>query len=181
MDMSDSSTDSSSTSTMMMVPYLHFTGGDALYFSSLAPTSSGAIAGASIVLVVIALIDRLLFAIRGAMEDNWRRSLLEANANRLAKRSQDSGSASDVKSGEGRAEPVSTKGNGDRRTRTMPPFIPSIDLTRGALYALQAFLTYALMLAVMTFQAAYIISIIVGLGIGEVLFGRYGSTLAHLH
>lgn len=72
MDMSDSSSDSNSTSTMMMVPYLHFAGGDPLFFSSITPTSSGAIAGASTVLVILALIDRLLFAIRGSMEDNWR-------------------------------------------------------------------------------------------------------------
>lgn len=30
-----------------------------------------------------------------------------------------------------------------------------------------------------TFQAAYIISIVVGLGIGEVLFGRMGSARGH--
>jgi copper transporter 1 len=34
------------------------------------------------------------------------------------------------------------------------------------------------MLAVMTFQAAYIISIVIGLGLGEILFGRIAS--AHL-
>ena len=63
-------------------------------------------------------------------------SLLEMNANRLAKRSQDSGSELDVKRSDGRSRPIA-------------PFIPSIDLTRGALFALQAFLSYALMLAVM--------------------------------
>jgi hypothetical protein len=75
-------------------------------------------------------------------------------------------------------------------------FQVSRDATRGVLYSLQASLVYAPMLAVMwaaspfplslsiytfpglrTFQAAYIISNIVGLGLGEVLFGR----LAYAH
>ncbi|TFK88567.1 hypothetical protein K466DRAFT_66691 [Polyporus arcularius HHB13444] len=67
-----------------------------------------------------------------------------------------------------------------RSPRTIPPFIPSHDVPRGVLFALQALLYYALMLAVMTFQAAFIISIIVGLMIGEVLFGRYaGGAKSH--
>jgi Ctr copper transporter family len=36
-----------------------------------------------------------------------------------------------------------------RRTRTIPPFVFSHDAARGALYSLQALLSYALMLAVM--------------------------------
>lgn len=36
-----------------------------------------------------------------------------------------------------------------RAPRTIPPFIPAHDIPRGALYAFQALLTYALMLAVM--------------------------------
>ena len=36
-----------------------------------------------------------------------------------------------------------------RRARLIAPFIPSHDLTRGALYTLQALLSYALMLVVM--------------------------------
>ena len=82
-----------------------------------------------------------------------------------------------------------------RVSRTSPPFVASHDLPRGVMFAFQALLAYLLMLAVMcaplpsyltfshqltlilssrTFQAAYIISIIVGLGLGEVLFGRSG-------
>lgn len=56
----------------------------------------------------------------------------------------------------------------------------SHDLPRGVLYALQALLAYLLMLSVMTFQAAYIIAIVLGLGLGEVLFGRLGGRDNHL-
>ncbi|KAH9937480.1 uncharacterized protein B0H18DRAFT_1113309 [Fomitopsis serialis] len=43
---------------MMMVPYLHFTGGDNLFFKTLTPSSHGAIVGACIVLVAFAICER---------------------------------------------------------------------------------------------------------------------------
>ena len=57
----------------MMTPYLHFTGGDNLFFKSWSPSSHGAIAGASIALVVLAILERLLFSVRGVLEAHWRR------------------------------------------------------------------------------------------------------------
>ncbi|KAJ6605126.1 Ctr copper transporter family-domain-containing protein [Mycena sp. CBHHK59/15] len=62
-----------------------------------------------------------------------------------------------------------------------PPFIPAHDVPRGALYALQVVLGYAIMLAVMMFQVAYIISIVAGLGVGEMLFGRYAGSVSGAH
>jgi copper transporter 1 len=81
------------------------------------------------------------------------------------------------------------------------PFILAQDIPRGAIHAMQALIGYALMLAVMcvppfyglekvllklgcsvsyrTYQAAYIIPIILGLGLGEVMFGRMGSAGPH--
>jgi hypothetical protein len=48
-----------------MIPYLHFTGGDYLFFAGLAPTSNGAIAGACIVLVILAILERAVAGARG--------------------------------------------------------------------------------------------------------------------
>jgi len=53
----------------------------------------------------------------------------------------------------------------------MAPFTPAQNIPRGAIHALQALLGYFLMLAVMTFQAGYLISVVIGLGLGEILFG----------
>jgi hypothetical protein len=36
-------------------------------------------------------------------------------------------------------------------------------------------LHFALMLVVMTFQIWWIVSVVVGLGVGEMLFGRFGG------
>ena len=61
----------SSQLVMMMTPYLHFTGGDHLYFKSWHPSSHGAIAGASIALLILAILERFLHATRGAVDDRW--------------------------------------------------------------------------------------------------------------
>ncbi len=55
-----------------MTPYLHFTIGDALFFKDWNPSSAGAIAGACIGLVLLALLERWLAATRGALEAYWR-------------------------------------------------------------------------------------------------------------
>ena len=85
--------------------------------------------------------------------------------------------------------------------RSIPPFIPTHDISRGVVYGIEALLRYALMLAVMyvrvsilpsarvhfsyfprTFQAAYFITIVAGLAVGEIAFGRlWGTFYAHVH
>lgn len=56
---------------VMMTPWLHFVGGDNLFFKSLYPSSHGAIAGASIVLLALAIFDRYLAGLRGVAEVKW--------------------------------------------------------------------------------------------------------------
>lgn len=56
-----------------MIPWLHFAGGDNLFFESWRPTSPGAIAGACIGLFILAIIDRWMAAVRRLMEAYWRR------------------------------------------------------------------------------------------------------------
>ncbi|KAF8203287.1 Ctr copper transporter family-domain-containing protein [Pholiota molesta] len=60
-----------------------------------------------------------------------------------------------------------------------PPFVAAHDIPRGILFALQMAVMYLLMLAIMTFQAAFLISIILGLGLGEVAFGRIAAGRRH--
>ena len=64
---------SNTSELVTMTPYLHFTGGDHLYFKSWHPSSHGAIAGASIALLMVAILERLLHATRGVMDARWRR------------------------------------------------------------------------------------------------------------
>lgn len=65
-----------------------------------------------------------------------------------------------------------------RAGRWSRPFRLGTDVPRGLLYMLLSIIHFALMLVVMTFQLWWIISVIVGLGVGEMLFGRFGADRA---
>lgn len=57
-----------------MVPWLHFTiGGDTLWFFGWVPTSAGAMVGACIGLVLLAIFDRWLAACRSLLEAHWHK------------------------------------------------------------------------------------------------------------
>ncbi|KAF5329720.1 hypothetical protein D9619_009488 [Psilocybe cf. subviscida] len=147
-----------------MMSNLHFQPfGDTLWFLGWVPRSTGAMAGACVGLFLLGIFERWVAGVRGGVERVWRAraQTLMTQRNRRANKGDDekqkpAGGMRDVLA-----------------LRTVPPFIPSQDIARGALHAVQAALGYALMLAVMTYQAAFIISIIAGLGVGETLFGRY--------
>ncbi|CDO72434.1 hypothetical protein BN946_scf184977.g134 [Trametes cinnabarina] len=177
----------SSMIVAMMVPWLHFTSGDNLLFKTWHPSSKGAIAGACIGLALFAILERWVDAMRALAESHWRRSALSLMSNEknespchTADAFEQDKKAAEVEEVKAAPLPSHRSGHPARALRTIPPFIASHDIPRGALYAFQALLMYALMMAVMSFQAAYIISIIVGLGIGEVLFGRVGGIKNHM-
>ncbi|KAL1667694.1 Ctr copper transporter family-domain-containing protein [Schizophyllum commune] len=176
MDMPSSDNGSSSTMDMeiQMLPYLHFQGGDFLLFKAWVPRSSGAIAGACIGLVVFAILERLVTAWRSRLEDSWA-ALTHHLLNHIA-------SSSEISTDEdekGKMPETTTTTTPAPSPQLIPPFILSHDLSRGAMFALQALMSYVLMLAVMTFNAAYLISILAGLGIGEAIFGRWKGVGAH--
>jgi len=176
-------TKNTTSSSSVMIPWLHFGGGDNLIFKSVHPSSKGAIAAACIVLAVIAMFERWLAATRSSLEAKWRQRTLSLISRRddsayLTSDDKEKASevASDIQSVARTNSPLPRK-----TLRAMAPFIAAHDIPRGAIHAIQVSLGYTLMLAVMTFQAAYLISIIVGLGVGEVLFGRIGSSATHVH
>jgi copper transporter 1 len=82
--------------------------------------------------------------------------------------------------------------------RNAAPFVPAHDLARGVMMIFQTAINYTLMLVVMyavvppslpptdnipirTFNAGLIISILLGLGVGEVAFGRFAYVTSHGH
>ena len=152
-----------------MTPYLHFAGGDYLYFKSWHPSSHGAIAGASIALVILAILERLLHATRGAMDARWRRrryglhncfdwvcfnvwsSALALNTALPSGNRAFFGKKQEKREESAEVEVIDSTqvSRNAQRSRTLPPFVLTRDAARGALYSLQASLAYALMLAVM--------------------------------
>ncbi|KAF9007286.1 hypothetical protein BDZ89DRAFT_965687 [Hymenopellis radicata] len=158
-----------SSSSGMMIPYLHFTPGDYLLFQAWIPTSAGAMVGASIGLFLLALVDRWIAASRAIMEAHWIRRAQIAYAAKLH------ASMSEIEALKSGAIPKEPGVLSAVFMRRAPPFIPSHDISRGFLHAVQAALGFTFMLAVMSFNGAFIIAIIVGLGVGETLFGRFAS------
>ncbi|KAF9219854.1 CTR copper uptake transporter [Gyrodon lividus] len=144
-----------------MVPYLHFTPGDTLWFLGWVPKSTGAMVGACIGIFLLALVERWVATCRALMELHW------------------STRASTLFSDKSNGSPVPAL-PGAGKLRRLAPFIPSHDITRGVMFAGHTLLTYLFMLTVMTFQLGFILSLVVGLGVGETLFGRF-SPSAHLH
>ncbi|KAK7036345.1 copper transporter [Favolaschia claudopus] len=140
-----------------MLPFLHFSPiSDTLLFNGWVPQSGGAVFGACVGFFVLALVERWLGAVRAMMEAGWGRE-----ARRRAKSENDA--------------------KGKRRKflgLSAPPFVPANDIMRGVIHAVQAALGFVFMLVVMTFQASYIITLVIGLGVGEMLFGRYAAAAA---
>lgn len=175
MDMNSTTT---TTAMTMMTPWLHFSGGDYLIFKTWMPESKGAIAGACIALVAFCILERWIAALRRQMEIKWGSGALvlirkQHNSYGVDDKPKD---PSDKIDGieEGCSSLPTTPVTVPSRPRLVPPFILMHDITRGIFQAVQSLFSYALMLAVMTFNASYIISIILGLALGEVLFGRIG-------
>lgn len=160
-----------STSSMMMVPYLHFTGGDYLFFQTWRPTSSGAIAGACIGLALLGILDRWIAASRSVLQNHWQQKCIPftteisfltkmcdrslalisqrgaalPSGNSLSEKSEflDVNLGVQVESKQAVSNPPSIV------KRTIPPFIAKIDVPRGLIHACQSLLGYILMLAVM--------------------------------
>jgi len=162
--------------------YLHFTIGDNLWFLGWAPGTAGAMAGACIGLFMLAIAERWLVVMRGVMEEHWSMRAQIALSNKFNNSSAVATSAPS----EERTNPSSSDASQSRfgwrwHHAQAPPFILAHDISRGILQIVIASINFLLMLTVMTFQVGFIFAIVVGLGIGEALFGRYGLQIGDLH
>ncbi|KAJ7116708.1 Ctr copper transporter [Mycena epipterygia] len=145
---------------MMMKTYLHFTPGDTLIFETIVPTSAGAIFGACLVLFLVSVADRYLRAVCRGLEHG-----LSQRTKRLTTGYYFTSDS---------AAPHPKAPASEIQTPVAAPtcFILSHELSRGAFAGLQSTIHYFLMLVVMTFNASFIVSVILGVVVGEVAFGR---------
>ncbi|KAK4948964.1 hypothetical protein LTR10_012337 [Elasticomyces elasticus] len=186
MDMSgsDSSMSDSSHGTGMNMA---FTTGlkTPLYSLDWTPSTTGGYAGTCIFLIVLAVISRLLLAYRHVLENKWhdravnRRYIMVAGQSEADRERQAMGSG-----GEKSEEAVLTSNGLDERVKVVKsprsrvqgtPWRFSTDLPRASLFTLNAGIGYLLMLAVMTLNVGYFLSVLAGLFLGELIMGRYTS------
>jgi len=162
----------------MMTPWLHFALGDALWFKTWAPQTKGALAGAAIGLFLLAIIERWFASMRALMELHWREQMLKAAHARFPSLPDDK-SEKDAKADGGDAgastPPPLKSSHSVAPVRIAAPFILKHNVTRGVMHTITATLNFLFMLAIMTYQGAFFIAIVVGLGVGEIFFGRFAG------
>ncbi|KAI0691825.1 CTR copper uptake transporter [Cytidiella melzeri] len=163
-----------------MLTYLHFTPGDMLWFLGWVPRSTGAMIGTCIGLFLLSIVERWTACCSAVMQAHWAKRAQILHSNQLNTKELPLSSSPTFSADSIKATSISAVLRDAVTLRNGPPFIASHDILRGVIYAGRVALLYALMLAVMTYQVGFILSIVVGRGVGEVLFGRYISSAAHL-
>ncbi|KAF9467637.1 CTR copper uptake transporter [Collybia nuda] len=135
-----------------MISYLHVTPGDILWFQGWVPGRNSTLFGACVGLFVLGLLERWIAALRAALEV----SIYEGNS---SKTPPDNAKKISL------IEYILLRG--------AAPFVLRHAISRGMLHMFQVSIGFLFMLAVMTFQVAFILSAAIGLAAGEMMYGRY--------
>ncbi|KAF2259064.1 putative Ctr copper transporter [Lojkania enalia] len=155
-----------------------------LYSESWTPSSAGAYAGTCIFLIVLAILLRAGFTLKAWLDRRALRSALKrryvvvaGQAPVLEKVVSDANSQTGILTTNGVEENVRMV---EAPVEDFQPFRFSVDLPRAALMTVLAGVAYLLMLAVMTYNVGYFLSILAGTFVGELAFGRF-TNQALLH
>ncbi|KAG9247442.1 Ctr copper transporter [Calycina marina] len=151
----------------------------ALYSLDWQPATVGAYAGTCIFLIILAVVFRGLIAMRSWREEAWRDVAFNRRyvtvAGKLPKSerlSHESSSKSMTISENGIEENVMVV---KKKGQTRMPWRFSIDPVRAAMDTVIVGVGYLIMLAVMTMNTGYFLSIIGGTFLGSLAFGRFAS------
>ncbi|TVY91021.1 hypothetical protein LAWI1_G003248 [Lachnellula willkommii] len=184
MDSMDMSSSNDSTMSMSMMSMTFFTSTVTPVYSAMwTPTSTGQYAGTCIFLIILATIFRGLLAIKAWKETAWmdaefnRRYVTVAGKESQAKRiSSDSDSKRMYLSENGVEEDVFVV---KKRTMGTRPWRITTDPVRAVMDTVIAGVGYLLMLAVMTMNVGYFLSILGGTFLGSLALGRYSIQEQH--
>ncbi|KAL7792635.1 Ctr copper transporter [Trichoderma ceciliae] len=183
--MDNTSSNSTSTMTMLMAMVFQTNVQTPLYANSWTPHNAGAYAGTCIFLIVLTVIARLLVAFKTRQERIWadknaqRRYIVvngkEPMSERLS-RDPDAKHMTMMLSENGVEENVVVVAKKHSASR---PWRFSVDPVRAALDTVLVGIGYLLMLAVMTMNVGYFMSILGGTFLGSLVVGRYCSLPSH--
>ncbi|KAI9315509.1 Ctr copper transporter [Dichotomocladium elegans] len=181
--MDHSGMDHSSMSMSMAMGTFHWSStGDALWFDAWMPKTESAYIGACFGLFFFAILSRALVAIE-IYYVSWTRKRFERIhglsddfSSNPEEQSASSNRTNDIlETGQKSMSSVFHSKNYPKPLALprVPPFSWSVDTVRSFLTALTTFISYLLMLVVMTGNGGFFIVIIVGVFVGEMLFGRF--------
>lgn len=150
-----------------------------LYSEGWTPSSAGAYAGTCIFLILLAVILRALFTAKSFLDARAiesalkRRYVVVADQNSAAEKVMgDANSTTGILTTNGVQENVRMV---QAPVKHIQPFRFSVDLPRAGLMTVIAGVGYLLMLAVMTFNVGYFLSVLGGTFLGEIAFGRFNQ------
>ncbi|KAJ4133075.1 hypothetical protein NW754_015884 [Fusarium falciforme] len=178
---SHSSHGSSSSSIMAMV--FQTQRQTPLYSDSWTPESAGAYAGTCIFLAILAIIARCLVAFKTVQEARW---LDREAARRYVAVNGKLPLAEQIASGPDARRMTLTE-NGveetvvvvERKRAAARPWRFSVDPVRACLDTVIVGIGYLLMLAVMTMNVGYFLSVLAGVFVGSLAVGRYTQSVEH--
>jgi len=148
-----------------------------LYSMSWMPTGPAGYAGTCVFLIILAVIMRLLIVTKAMLEARWRdqawkrRYIIVDGQKPLSERTQtDPDSKVGVLTTNGVEENVRIV---HEPISGVQPWRFSVDLPRAILVTVMGGVGYLLMLAVMTLNIGYFLSVLAGIFVGEVAVGRF--------
>lgn len=183
MDMGSGSGSSSHQSSMSMV--FQTDQATPLYSTAWTPQTSGSYAGTCIFLVVLAALARALVALRATQEHRWyeneknRRYIAVKGKGPLAEEiaAHPEAKKMTVASSNGPEEDVVVVEQ--RRVNRPQPWRFSVDPVRAVLDTVIVGVGYLLMLAVMTMNVGYFMSVLAGVFVGSLALGRFAPGVDH--
>ncbi|KAF2196509.1 hypothetical protein GQ43DRAFT_459093 [Delitschia confertaspora ATCC 74209] len=182
----DMATDSSTSSGMQGMSSTFFSGTTTpLYSAQWVPSTAGAYAGTCIFLIIFAMLFRGGFALKHYLEIRW---LASARKRKYVVVADKTPISEQIKADADSTTGILTTNGVEESIRLIQapishvqPWRFSVDFPRALLVMVLVGCAYLLMLAVMTFNVGYYISIVGGTFIGELIFGRYSQAWGHDH
>ncbi|KAH8662254.1 Ctr copper transporter [Xylariales sp. PMI_506] len=174
---------SSSDSTTMMMSVFQNEIDTPLYSAAWAPANAGQYAATCIFLIVLGALFRGLLAAKAVQEARW----MDRELNRRFVAVAGKQSLSEQVSRDDLSKRMTLTENGveenvvvvQRTHGTTRPWRLSVDPIRALIDTVVAGVGYLLMLAVMTMNVGYFISVLGGVFVGSLLVGRYVTGLEH--
>ncbi|KFY75937.1 hypothetical protein V499_04181 [Pseudogymnoascus sp. VKM F-103] len=176
-DMSGMDMSHGSSSTMSMVMTFQNDPSTPLFSTAWTPTGTGSYAGTCIFLIILAVLFRILLALKARQEARW----LDAEMHRRYVAVAGKPGLKETVALHKDAKAVVLSENGveeevvvvQRKGEMTRPWRVSVDPLRAVVDTVIAGVGYLLMLAVMTMNVGYFLSVLAGVFLGSLAIGRY--------